>query len=520
MHASHSCHHTVDSGILNVTVSGGGPVGLTFALLLESLLGPRVAITIYDARWADDGSRVVWKSDDHGNIRRQQVVTIQSRHFLKLPQEIQDQLFQPGQFSEMWPTGPDSIDGLGPRNVRIAHIEDSLLEKANEKAAHIRLVPRRFDPASPSGVPPVQHVLAICEGSRSDQEGSLKYFERNFGTADRSIFSLDGQPVRDVVLGLKVKSDLSDAAAVLLTVTQNRFLLNSVHGDGFLNMRLTDAEAEELTSANLDGTAYPGCIQSKACVFQKTSEPGVFKCAKHGTVFSPPTQLRSSLWARTLEGLKLFGVKEENLQSITAFRLSMVQRPRFSAELCAATPTRPATFGFLLGDTANAVHFWPGRGLNGGLASAISLARCLKNRWRGLPFRDSDFLRHEAAMAMLQYRHKCRAWRFMVHADDSGVYRAIKDLIGDTAVDAVEPEAVRQADIERLLQRMGQFRGRLAQRIEGLPSDEWLRTHLSGLQSRTLRELVESGAWDSYGGGGEEVEVDWLLGEPCQSQPP
>ena len=114
---------------------------------------------------------------------------------------------------------------------------------------------------------------------------------------------------------------------------------------------------------------------------------------------------------------------------------------------------------------------------------------------------------------MLQYRHKCRAWRFMVHADDSGMYRAIKDKIAGTATDAVESEAVRQTDIELLLRRMGQFRERLAQRIDDLPSDRWLRAHLSGVQSRTLRELVESGAWDSYGGGGEEVEVDWLLGE-------
>ena len=67
------------------------------------------------------------------------------------------------------------------------------------------------------------------------------------------------------------------------------------------------------------------------------------------------------------------------------------------------------TFGFLLGDAANAIHFWPGRGLNSGLASVISLARCLAASWRGTALRDADFLRHEAVMAMLQYRHKSRA---------------------------------------------------------------------------------------------------------------
>ena len=57
--------------------------------------------------------------------------------------------------------------------------------------------------------------------------------------------SLDGKQVQDLVLGLRVKSELTDPMSVLLTVSQNRFLLNSLHGDGFLNMRLTDQEAQE-----------------------------------------------------------------------------------------------------------------------------------------------------------------------------------------------------------------------------------------------------------------------------------
>ena len=116
------------------------------------------------------------------------------------------------------------------------------------------------------------------------------------------------------------------------------------------------------------------------------------------------------------EGLRLFGVTEENLTAVTCFRLDMVQRPRFTAQLFGRTATTPGTFGFLLGDAANAIHFWPGRGLNSGLASALSLARSLAG-WRGKPLRDADFVRHEALMAMLQYRHKSRAWRQMVTVD-------------------------------------------------------------------------------------------------------
>ncbi|WP_282695852.1 FHA domain-containing protein, partial [Streptomyces sp. CC208A] len=65
--------------VLRVTVSGGGPVGLSFALLLEHLMGARVAVTVYDGRWAQEGAKVVWKGEGQGNVRRQQVVTVQSR---------------------------------------------------------------------------------------------------------------------------------------------------------------------------------------------------------------------------------------------------------------------------------------------------------------------------------------------------------------------------------------------------------------------------------------------------------
>ena len=61
----------------------------------------------------------------------------------------------------------------------------------------------------------------------------------------------------------------------------------------------------------------------------------------------------------------------------------MVQRPRFSVQLFPPHRHDAGTFGFLLGDAANAIHFWPGRGLNSGLASAISLARCLARRRDG-----------------------------------------------------------------------------------------------------------------------------------------
>jgi 2-polyprenyl-6-methoxyphenol hydroxylase-like FAD-dependent oxidoreductase len=490
--------------VLNVTVSGGGPVGLSFALLLEHLMGRQVHVTVYDGRWTQVGRRIAWKDERQGNVRRQQVVTIQSRQYLNLPKEAQARLFSLGSYSEMWPIGPDSIRGHGPRNTRIAYVEDMLLEIANEKPGRIRLIPTQFDPIQHHTAAVTNPVLAICEGANSR---TRQYFTDKFGNADNSIYSINGKHLQDVVLGLRVKSKLPDPMIVLLTVAQNRFLLNSVRGEGFLNMRLTDAEAAEVVGINLAQRIFKDCLAARPCVMGR-GDLGRFQCPTHRTLFLPALIKGSALWQRVLDGLALFGIAEQDLSAVTAFRLDMVQRPRFTAQLYPMTSTTPGTHGFLLGDAANAIHFWPGRGLNSGLASAISLARCLNEAWRGKGFRDADFARHEAAMSMLQYRHKSRAWRAMVTTDDQGFSRAIKDMIAKGIEHSTMENPGKEADIDELMERLRHIRNRLSTRLTGLPEDATLRDHLRALKSETVRTLLASGAWETSTVGGEEVDID------------
>jgi len=492
---------------LRAIVTGGGPVGLSFALLLEDLLGSRVDITIYDGRWTRAGGQVVWKSPDQGNMRRQQVVTVQSRQYLRLPLEVQERLFSPGNYSEMWPAGPDSIEDLGPRNIRISYVEDQLLALANEKSEHIHLIPEVFDPAGADYDVATRHVLAICEGSRS---GTLEHFADRFGVGDPSMYALDGKHVQDMVLGLRVKSELPDPMSVLLTVAQNRFLLNSLRGDGFLNMRLTDQEAQEAVGIDPLQRVFTPCIQSEPCVLELRGDRE-FYCAGHRAIFLPALLKGSPLWQRVQEGLELFGVPPENLTAVTGFRLDMVQRARFTAPLFPRTATTPGTFGFLLGDAANAIHFWPGRGLNSGLASVISLSRCLASTWREAGLRDADFLRHEAVMAMLQYRHKSRAWRQMVTTDAAGNVRAIKDQIALGIAEGDQGAYDRDADLDAMMQRLQQIRRRLESRLAGLPDDTTLQSHLGRVLGPTLHTLLVSEPWDTGSVGGEEVDVEWLL---------
>ncbi|MGA5502829.1 FHA domain-containing protein [Streptomyces umbrinus] len=496
---------SANPGELRVTVTGGGPVGLAFALLLEDALPGKVSITVYDGRWIRNGSTVVWKDETHGNIRRMQVVTAQSRQYLALTEEMQSALFDAGGFSEMWPLGPDSVEGRPPRNIRIAYIEDQLLALANAKSA-IRLVPKRFDPSEQQQRLSQEHVLVIAEGGGSR---TREHFADRFGAADSSIYSLDGEHLQDLVLGLRVKSRLSDPMSVLLTVAQNRFLLNSLRGEGFLNMRLTREEAGAVIGIDPVRQVFEECVAARPCLMSR-HEDNEFVCPTHGTLFLPALLRSSPLWKRIQEGLKMFGVDPDDLSAITSFRLDMVQRPRFTAQLSRPTAKSTGTYGFLLGDAANAIHFWPGRGLNSGLASAVSLARSLSRVWQGRPLRDADFIRHEAAMSMLQYRHKSRAWNAMVTTDERGVTRAIKDIIadsmeGDRGVAGSDTEG---SDLDLLLDRMRAIRDRLAPRLPGMPSDEELHSHLSTLAPSTLRSLRESGAWDTLIVGGEEADID------------
>jgi len=433
--------------------------------------------------------------------------TIQSRQYLKLPPDVQERLFTPGAYTEMWPKGPDSIQDLGPRNVRIAYVEDQLLAVANDKPEHIQLIPERFDPETAGDHLAAQHVLAICEGSKSH---TLEYFAAKFGACDSSMYALDGRQVQDLVLGLRVKSELPDPMAVLLTVAQNRFLLNSLRGEGFLNMRLTDEEAKEAVGMDPVQRVFTECIQSSPCLMELRANRE-FYCAGHQALFLPALVKGSALWPRVQEGLQLFGVRPENLTAVTGFRLDMVQRPRFSAQLYPKTATTQGTFGFLLGDAANAIHFWPGRGLNSGLASVISLSRCLASTWRGRPLRDADFLRHEAVMAMLQYRHKSRAWRQMVTTDPAGHARAIKDQIAQGIAEGEQGAFDQEADVNALMKLLVQIRSRLAPRIDGLPDDATLRAHLERLPGPMLHTLLVSEPWDTGNVGGEEVDVEWLL---------
>jgi hypothetical protein len=284
-------------------------------------------------------------------------------------------------------------------------------------------------------------------------------------------------------------------------------------------MRLAPDEVREVIGFDKEKAEFRECIQSNPCMMIRKSG-SEFVCPTHNTYFKPALDAKvnaSALWPRILDGLKLFNIPESQLTGVTAFRLSMVQRPRFTAELLPPTTTSSGTFGCLLGDAANAIHFWPGRGLNSGFAAAHSLARNLATRWTGV-LRDSDFMRHEAAMAMLQYRHKSRAWRAMISTDPYGKITPIQQVIGDSYRGSVVPDTYEEV----FFQRLKEARDRLNGRLDDLPKDSDLKRTISRLAPQTLKALVESKPWDTPSMGGEEADVDmlWASMPPKQSLAP
>jgi 2-polyprenyl-6-methoxyphenol hydroxylase-like FAD-dependent oxidoreductase len=473
--------------VLNVEAAGGGPVGLAFAILLRNLMGDGVRLRIWDRRWVQRGQRVVWRGRREGNNRRRQVVTLQSNVWSMLPSAVRQRVFAEQQILEVWPYGPDSPTTKGrPRNLRIRGIEDCLLALAQD--CGIELVPETYVlPERWDGL----DVLAICDGAQSQTRAMLR---QHFGTPSRDFYSIDGRPLDEAVLGLEVQSDLPDEWTVPLTVCQNRFLFNPRRGRGFINMRLTQQEAAEVVG--ITGAGPTECIQRHPCVMERRGSG--FVCQTHNAVFKPSADALSFLWPRILDGLRFFGVAPQNLLSITSFRLGMEHHPRFTAQLA------PRSFGALLGDAACSIHFWPGRGLNTGLKSAVSLARCLKSRWRGTQLRVSDLARHEGLMHQLQFREKSRAWTIMAMPDEHGVPRVIAERI---QAGLKGPFNRRQLQAV-LCERMQTVASRMEGRMGPLPNKDWFFQRLIGLDDSTLKVLVETQPWITSEVGGEEVSVD------------
>ncbi|CAF3388686.1 unnamed protein product [Rotaria socialis] len=123
---------------LVVLVSGGGPVGSTFALVLATMMRSHAKIYIYEGRWfVDQDDRTKWQGEGQGRIRRDQVVTLQDHVIHQMPTFIQKGLFS-NLNERVWPTS---------RNIPIREVEDRLLALLEPfvESGQIELVPENLN---------------------------------------------------------------------------------------------------------------------------------------------------------------------------------------------------------------------------------------------------------------------------------------------------------------------------------------------------------------------------------------
>src|SRR5438874_1536010 len=162
--------------ILRITVIGGGPVGLIFSALVSACMSEdQVRIRIYDHRWHLRRGRVEWKGPQQGNRRRQQVVTVQSRQYTLLPRQLFEHIFTGELSGSIWPTGPDSVAGLPPLNIRIADLEDGLLDWVR-RCPQIELLASRFEVDRQLDDLRDEHLVVICDGAGSQTREALRIF--------------------------------------------------------------------------------------------------------------------------------------------------------------------------------------------------------------------------------------------------------------------------------------------------------------------------------------------------------
>lgn len=215
-------HDRTGPDVLCVTIIGGGPVGLALATMLGSALPKdRLRVRIFEHRWYRRQGRIEWKDGSHANQRRRQVTTIQSRQYTALPSAAFAHVFRPGLVRQVWLVVSDAVDGLPPLNIAISDVRGRPAELGPVDGSG-RAAPRKFELDRDRVLLRGEHLVVVCGGARSSTRDSLD----TFGRADADAFTRGGRPLRDIALGIWVRSGLPSATGVVWTVAQNRFLLN------------------------------------------------------------------------------------------------------------------------------------------------------------------------------------------------------------------------------------------------------------------------------------------------------
>ncbi|CAF1045237.1 unnamed protein product [Adineta steineri] len=335
----------LNSEQLIVLVSGGGPVGMTFALSLSTMMKTHAKIYVYEGRWYADGDgKMKWQGEEQSRNRRDQVVTLQDHVIHQLPTFIQVGLF--ANINErVWPTS---------RNIPIREVEDRLLVLAEPfvESGQIVLVPENLNEKSDRLLNGQFDVLIGSDGVGS--------FVRNYCKIDLHRAANEYACGVAYNIPIEVSSDeepLHQALNCILTIGQTRYLVNSsTSRRGYLNVRLTSDEYNEL--------------QEHLKRNERNERVNLLNFDKYPN---------SPVWTIIRQGLDYFKIPHKFVFRVLPIEINVQHATsvvkEFEFPLNNDTKTTKKIPVCLAGDAAMAVHFWPGRGMNSGMKAAMALSR-------------------------------------------------------------------------------------------------------------------------------------------------
>ncbi|CAF3734821.1 unnamed protein product [Adineta steineri] len=495
------------SSPLVVIVSGGGPVGLTFSLNIAAMMGKHVKIIIYEGRWfVDEHGITRWQGEEQGNIRRDQVVTLQDHVIEQMPTFIQEGLFQ--KINErVWPTS---------RNIPIREVEDRLLDLIQPfvQNSQVELIPEQLNEQSRHLIEGDFDVLVGADGSNSfvRRYCNIQMISEGIEYACGVAYNIpeDVPPLDE---------PLHQALNCILTISQTRYLVNSsASRRGYLNIRLIQNEYNELReclqpfqnrNASLNLLDYDKCpcspvwsIVRQGLDFFKISAKYVIRVVpieinvRHASIVVRELRFEINKTQPTASA-------SDNLTSVTE-NVSGSEKKQFKTMLA-----------FLAGDAAMNVHFWPGRGMNSGMKAAMALARnilrtCISKTSPysievRTPLRFLDFLDYEGFMARLRAREQQgRSLRILMDPIDASV---------GEAYNYPHLQPCYKTYTENLYEKLKETRLRLDQRSDWphqtrSVTDEELQSAYKRIHPNAVAQLSLANPWPTREMSGTEILVE------------